>query len=108
MDPVPIIVLVTGANTGLGFETVKALYQSSTAYTIILSGRSLDKAEAAAEKIKNEITKSASTIKTLSLDIESDDSIKSAFDYFQRDFGKLDILINNAGEPTHYDRGYSA
>ena len=44
-----IIVFVTGANTGLGLEMVKALYSSENAYEVLLGGRSLTKAREAAE-----------------------------------------------------------
>jgi NADP-dependent 3-hydroxy acid dehydrogenase YdfG len=50
-DPV---ILITGANTGLGFETVKSLCQSPKAYTILLGGRSIDKANAAAKEAQIE------------------------------------------------------
>lgn len=93
------IVLITGANTGLGFETVKALLQSTSevTYTIILSGRSVDKANAAAEELRRANPNTKSVIQTLQLDIEDDASIANAFSFVEKEFGRLDVLINNAG-----------
>jgi len=91
------VILITGANTGLGLETVKALYQSPQAYTILLSGRSLEKAEAAARQVQAELPESASVIATVQIDIEDDDSIYKAFEHVANEYGRLDVLINNAG-----------
>lgn len=91
------ILLITGANTGLGFETVRSLYQTSKAYTILLGGRSLEKARAAVESVRAEFPKSASTVQAIQVDIEDDDSISRAYEQVEREHGVLDVLINNAG-----------
>jgi NADP-dependent 3-hydroxy acid dehydrogenase YdfG len=92
------IILVTGANTGLGLETVKSLLRSSTAYTVILGGRSLDKAKAAAKEAETEYPDSKSKIDTTQIDIEDDESIKRACEAIEKKYGKLDVLLNNAGQ----------
>ena len=89
------IVLVTGANTGIGYEIVKTLYQSPTAYEIVLGGRTLSKVEEAREKISS--LPSRSTLSTLQVDISSDASIEAAVTSIQERHQGLDILINNAG-----------
>ncbi|KAE8444372.1 hypothetical protein EG329_000572 [Mollisiaceae sp. DMI_Dod_QoI] len=91
------IILVTGANTGLGFETIRALCQSSKPYTILLGGRSLEKAEDAARKARTEFPKSPSVVKTVQIDIEDDDSISRLFEHLSSHYDRLDTLINNAG-----------
>ena len=91
------VVLITGANTGIGYETVRSLSSSPQAYTILLGGRSIDKANKAAETARAEFPKSASTIQTVQIDIEDDDSINALYDDIESKFGKLDILVNNAG-----------
>ncbi|KAI1616503.1 hypothetical protein EDD36DRAFT_137141 [Exophiala viscosa] len=91
------ILLVTGGNTGLGFETVKSLCQSEKAYTILLGGRSLEKANAAVENVRVDFPQSASTVKAIQVDIEDDDSISRAYEQVDSEYGRLDILINNAG-----------
>jgi NAD(P)-dependent dehydrogenase (short-subunit alcohol dehydrogenase family) len=91
------IVLITGANTGLGLETVKALFQSTKAYTILLGGRDIAKAEAAKEQVLKESPKSSSSIQAVQIDVEDDDSISHLFKEVESQFGRLDVLINNAG-----------
>jgi NADP-dependent 3-hydroxy acid dehydrogenase YdfG len=91
------ILFITGANTGLGFETVKSLCQSSKPYTILLGGRSLEKANAAVQEAQNLFPNSPSILKAVQVDIEDDDSISHAFEHVQNQYGRLDILINNAG-----------
>lgn len=91
------IILITGANTGLGLETVKALLRSPKAYTILLGGRSLDKVNAAAKEVQEEYPQSCSIVKTIQVDVEYDDTISRAFEHVANEYGRVDILINNAG-----------
>ncbi|KAF1992347.1 NAD(P)-binding protein [Aulographum hederae CBS 113979] len=91
------VVLITGGNTGLGYETVKALYSSSQSYMILMGSRNLEKAEQAINRLKSEAAESASTVTPVQIDIESDESISKAFDKVKSEFGHVDTLINNAG-----------
>ncbi|KAF2019293.1 NAD(P)-binding protein [Aaosphaeria arxii CBS 175.79] len=91
------VVLVTGANTGIGYEVVKALAASDIAYTILLGSRSLDKGKAALEKINEEVPSTKSEIHLLQIDIEDDKSIEAAFNTVQQQWGRVDALVNNAG-----------
>lgn len=93
----PRVVLITGANTGIGFQIVRALCSSDGAYSIIVGGRSLSKAQDAISSAVNEFPSSRSELFPIQVDIEQDDSIKHAFDEVQSKFGKLDALVNNAG-----------
>jgi NADP-dependent 3-hydroxy acid dehydrogenase YdfG len=92
------ILFITGANTGLGFETVKSLCQSPKAYTILLGGRSVDKAKAAVKEVQTQFPQTSSTVEPVQIDIEDDSSIAQAFDFVHRQYGRLDVLINNAGK----------
>lgn len=91
------IVLVTGANTGLGYEIVKALYNSDKAYDVIVGGRSLNKAEEATDGIKKEFPSSRNKLWPMQIDIEDDESVQRIFNDVQTQFGRLDALVNNAG-----------
>lgn len=91
------VVLITGANTGLGYQIVLALLNSSKQYTILLGGRNFAKAEAAVTSATKEIPSSSSKVAPIQIDIEDDESIQRAFDEVRKKYGKLDGLVNNAG-----------
>lgn len=91
------IILITGANTGIGFQIVRALCKSDKAYDIILGGRSIAKVEDAIKSAQAEFPSSHSRLSSVQVDIEYDDSIQKAFEEVQSKFGKIDALINNAG-----------
>jgi len=86
-------VIVTGANSGLGYEASKALAQKQA--TVILACRNLKKGEAAQQKILRELPQA--TLRLMKLDLSSLESIRAFTDAFKRDYQTLDILINNAG-----------
>jgi len=91
--------LITGANAGLGYHTVLhiARIKGDVTYTTILGARTLEKAKAAVQQIlKEDSSISAEKLYPLAIDINSDESITSAAKQVEKDFGHLDILINNA------------
>jgi NAD(P)-dependent dehydrogenase (short-subunit alcohol dehydrogenase family) len=91
------VVLITGGNTGIGYESVKALYASPQPHTILMGSRSLEKANDAISKIKGEIPESKSDVVPIQIDIEDDASIENAFKEIESKYGRLDSLVNNAG-----------
>jgi len=92
------IVLITGGNTGIGYETVKALLQSENAFTVLMGSRSLDKAADAIKQVKSEVPDSKSEVVALQIDIEDDESIEKAYKKVESKWGKVDALVNNAGK----------
>ncbi|KMK58924.1 polyglutamate biosynthesis protein, putative [Aspergillus fumigatus Z5] len=90
------IVLITGANTGIGFQVVRALCNSTQTYSIIVGGRSPAKVHSAIRAIQSEFTNCQSQLYPLQIDLESDDSIKHASEDISTKFGRLDALVNNA------------
>ena len=97
MSTTSTIVFITGANTGLGYEAVKALCKTINPYTILLGCRSVSKGEAAIKSLQSEVPDSKSTITPIQADVESDESIQAAFDTISKQHGRVDVLINNAG-----------
>ena len=91
------VVLITGGNTGLGLEAVKALFNSPNPYTIIVGSRFLDKANAAIATLQKENPSSSNILSAVQVDVESDDSINAAFKTVSQNHGHIDCLINNAG-----------
>lgn len=91
------VVLVTGANTGLGFQIIRSLCSSDRSYNILLAGRSHVKAEEAVSAARKEFPSSPSKLWPIQVDIEDDNSIERAFKEVKTKFGKVDALINNAG-----------
>ncbi len=85
------VALITGANRGIGFETAKQLGEKGV--TVVLGSRKLADAEAAAAKLKA----SGADAHAVKLDVTSAADLASAAQYVEKTFGKLDILINNAG-----------
>jgi NAD(P)-dependent dehydrogenase (short-subunit alcohol dehydrogenase family) len=85
------IALVTGANRGIGLETARQLGQKGV--TVIVAARSLKSAEETAAKLKAEGLDAF----PLKLDVTNAQDREAAARTVSDKFGKLDILINNAG-----------
>jgi len=94
----PIIILITGANTGLGYEAARALASKRHgSFHVLIGARSAEKAENAVKKIlETESSAEASLVEPLLIDIDSDESIEAAAKQVEAKHGKLDILVNNA------------
>lgn len=89
------IILITGANQGLGYECAKKLAREQPDYSILLGARSISKGTTAAESITERAPNT--TVQPLELDITSDSSIAAAVEEVSSKYGRLDILFNNAG-----------
>jgi NAD(P)-dependent dehydrogenase (short-subunit alcohol dehydrogenase family) len=85
--------VITGANTGLGYETAAAL--AAKGAHVVLAVRNLEKGKAAADLI-NRRTPGAS-VAIQELDLSSLESIRSATDELRSKHDTIDLLINNAG-----------
>ncbi|KAI0192765.1 hypothetical protein F4808DRAFT_442685 [Astrocystis sublimbata] len=97
------ILLITGGNTGLGLEAVKALVQSSVAYEILIGSRTVSKGDDAIAEVKKEFPQTVSTLSTLQVDLESDESLEKAVADITAKHGRLDILVNNGGGSFDYE-----
>lgn len=86
-------VLITGANTGLGFQTALELAKKNT--FVILAGRSEEKINQAIVTIQNEVP--TAKLEAGIVDLSGLKSIKDFADKIKEKHNRLDILINNAG-----------
>jgi len=89
------IVLITGANQGVGFETAKNLVLSSEKYHVLLGCRDLAKGLAAVESIKTSPIKGSIT--PIWIDVTNDTLVDDAAQHVLDTYGRLDVLVNNAG-----------
>jgi NAD(P)-dependent dehydrogenase (short-subunit alcohol dehydrogenase family) len=85
------IALITGANKGLGFETARQL--GAKGYTVLVGARDETKGLSAIEKLKSE----GFDADFIEIDATNAETIKSAVEKVGEKYGKLDVLINNAG-----------
>ncbi|KAF5608522.1 short chain dehydrogenase [Fusarium pseudoanthophilum] len=90
------IILVTGANRGIGYAIVQAIASRLPSSTIVLGCRRKDSAQEAIESLIDSGVKS--NLGYVELDIENDASIEAAVVSLEQEYGKLDVLINNAGK----------
>ncbi len=85
------IALITGANKGIGLETARQLGRKQI--TVLVGARDLAKGKKAAEELKKE----GIDARALEIDVSKAESIQRAAADVKKEFGHLDILINNAG-----------
>jgi len=85
------VALVTGSSSGIGFETALALAREN--YFTFASMRNTDKAG----KIQEIAKKENLNLEVIELDVDKEESIKSAVKKIQEQKGRIDVLVNNAG-----------
>jgi NAD(P)-dependent dehydrogenase (short-subunit alcohol dehydrogenase family) len=100
-------IVVTGANSGLGYATVEHLVQAGTAEAVVMACRSMDRCERAREEILSTSNASKTRVVPVPLDLASRESIVAAVDRIQKlvlfdhEEGAvpepIHALINNAG-----------
>ncbi|GEJ47595.1 SDR family NAD(P)-dependent oxidoreductase [Chryseobacterium sp. ON_d1] len=81
------VALVSGANTGVGFQIAKALVENG--YIVYVGSRDLQKGEAAVEQL-------GGLTKAIQLDITDSGSIRAAVAIVEKEHGYLTLLVNNA------------
>ncbi|WNB91090.1 SDR family oxidoreductase [Bacillus sp. NEB1478] len=85
------IALVTGGNRGIGFELSKQLAENG--FHVLLGCRDLEKGNAAAARLKV----SNLNVAPVELDVHNPDTLQKAVRFVGEQYGRLDVLINNAG-----------
>jgi NAD(P)-dependent dehydrogenase (short-subunit alcohol dehydrogenase family) len=85
------VAVITGANKGIGLETARQLAKKNI--TVLLGARDSEKGREAVAELKREGLEA----QALEIDVNDSASIRKAAAQVEKDFGHLDILINNAG-----------
>ena len=87
------VAVVTGANSGIGYETAHRL--AARHARVVMACRNLDKAEAAKARILNDVPHAA--LQVMPLNLSSLASVQAFAEAFLAEHERLDLLINNAG-----------
>lgn len=85
------IALVTGANKGIGFEVARGLGKAG--YKVLLGARTIQAGQKAAAQLCGE----GLDVRFIELDILRQETLNAAASMIAKEFGKLDVLVNNAG-----------
>lgn len=85
------IALITGANKGIGLETAKQLGEKGM--LVLIGARSLEKANSAVASLTNKGIEA----KAIQLDVTKGTDIDNAVQQIEKEYGRLDVLVNNAG-----------
>ena len=87
------VAIVTGSNTGLGYETARVL--AARGAHVVLAVRNVEKGQAAAAKISG--ISPRADVKVQPLDVSSLQSVRTAAEEIKTAYPRIDLLINNAG-----------
>jgi len=85
------VVLVTGASSGIGEATAREL--AAAGATVVLGARRVERLEA----LKRQIEADGGTAMVHGLDVTSRDEVKAFVEAAQAQFGRVDVIVNNAG-----------
>jgi NAD(P)-dependent dehydrogenase (short-subunit alcohol dehydrogenase family) len=85
------VALITGGNRGIGLETAKEL--GRLGMTVVLGARDAAKGTAAAKELRE----AGITADSCKLDINRPEDHRAVYEYLNKKYGKLDVLVNNAG-----------
>jgi NAD(P)-dependent dehydrogenase (short-subunit alcohol dehydrogenase family) len=93
------VALVTGANKGIGFEICRQLGKHG--FTVVLAARDERKGSDAATRLKGE----GLDVQSIVLDVTNPTSAEAAALWLNERFGRLDVLVNNAGVGFEFSEG---
>jgi len=91
------IALVTGANRGIGFEAARGIAKAG--YIVLLGARNPTTGREAADSL----TRERLDVRFVEVDVTRMETISAAAAHIDADFGKLDVLVNNAGIADPHD-----
>lgn len=100
------VILISGANRGVGLEAVKILSAQCPNDVVLMGARDIKSGE---EVIKQSINESnnMSNVKVVQLDVTDQQSVEAAAKHVESHYGQLDVLINNSGIASVDERAVS-
>jgi NAD(P)-dependent dehydrogenase (short-subunit alcohol dehydrogenase family) len=84
------IALVTGANKGIGFEIARGLARCGM--SVVVGARDVVRGRAAVDALKGD-----GDVRMVPLEVTDGGSVRGAAEWLEGEFGRLDVLVNNAG-----------
>ena len=87
------VALITGASSGIGAAAGRVF--AAAGYDAVLCARRMEKLEALAVELRSR--HASARIEPLVCDVNSDESVAAAFARAEKQFGRIDVLVNNAG-----------
>jgi NAD(P)-dependent dehydrogenase (short-subunit alcohol dehydrogenase family) len=94
------IALITGANKGIGFETARQL--GALDMTVLLGARDAERGRAAEQALRDD----GADARFVRLDVTDSKSSWQAAEWIDAEYGRLDVLVNNAGTATVARQGF--
>ena len=85
------VVVITGGNSGVGEATAKLFAKEGAA--VVISARRVE----ALQKVENEIKEMGGKVLSVPTDISSNEACEKLIEIAVKEFGKVDVLVNNAG-----------
>ena len=95
-DSPPRIAVVTGASSGIGMETAVALARRG--YSVVLAARRADRLRDVAQRCRTEGTQIDARVCVT--DVACRDQVEHLVDTALAEFGRIDVLVNNAGRSS--------
>lgn len=89
------VVLITGSTRGIGNSIARLFLENSA--KVVICGSNIENAKKAVESIKNDLNISDHNIMSVGLNMKDKESIKEVVESVINKFGRIDVLINNAG-----------
>ena len=100
MDSKQRVIVITGANKGIGFELAKRLLKNPSKPRLVLTSRNESLGREALRELSNLSPSSKDDLHYHVLDITKKETYASFADWIKATFGKIDVLVNNAGVAT--------
>ena len=101
------LLLITGANKGIGYAIAEATIQKNLPYDILLCSRDQARGQSAISSLQQKYPNFKQNLDLGILDVSSAKSVTTFTEWFKQKYSKVDILLNNAGilyqpiEPTN-------